>query len=207
MSKNPQIHLLRHAQATHNTFPRNENIHDPPLTPLGISESQKIISTFLRHDNVGVILTSPLRRAIQTSLEGFHHILKSASDSADLRICKNLQPGRNLPCDTGSAASILSAEFPGLDFGCLEEGWAERGILGTDEEQAEKAKAVLIDLKGLLEELEMKGGRRDVVLVTHGINYEFLDPEGEGRGWGRAGWKSYTLEEGRGGELRLVRVE
>lgn len=206
MSYKPQIHLLRHAQATHNTFPRNQNIHDPPLTALGLEESAKIIDTFPWHSNVGLILTSPLRRAIQTALGGYSHII-DAPNGAELRIYKNLQPGRDLPCDTGSPSSTLISEFPDLDFSSLEDGWAERGILKTDEEQAEKAQEVLRDLKGLLEGLEKKGEKRDVVLVTHGINYEYLDPEAEGRDWGRAGWKSYSLEGGEEGGLKLVLVQ
>jgi broad specificity phosphatase PhoE len=210
----PLIHLVRHAEATHNTFPRNQNIHDPPLTALGQQESEKIIDTFPRHDRIGLILTSPLRRAIQTSLAGFSHIIDRNSskpktvegieNGAQFRIYPLLQPGRPLPCDTGSEASNLKAEFEGADFRILEDGWAERGILLTDEEQNEKARLALKDLAKLLRGLE--GGKRtDVVMVTHGINYECLDPEGA-NDWVRAGWKSYTLDGNEEDGYRLVLV-
>jgi hypothetical protein len=210
----PQIHLVRHAEATHNTFPRNQNIHDPPLTALGQQESARIGDMFPHHDRVGLILTSPLRRAIQTSLFAFSHIMDRNSSKpkniegiakgAQFRIYPLLQPGRPLPCDTGSEASILKAEFEGVDFGMLEDGWAERGILLTDEEQNEKARLALKDLAKFLREL--KGSERtDVVMVTHGINYECLDPEGANN-WVRAGWKSYTLDGNEEDGYRLALV-
>lgn len=86
----------------------------------------------------------------------------------------------------------------------LEDGWQEKGTLLTDEEQDEKAILMRRELARLLKSLE-GGERTDIVLVTHGINYECLDPEGA-NDWMRAGWKSYTLDGNEEEGYRLVLV-
>lgn len=129
------IYLVRHAESEHN-ISKDFSHHDPPLTALGQTQAAKLTTTFPHPERIGAILSSPLRRAIQTSLAGFSHILDKryyepstnlgVENGLLLTLDAGLQERSDLPCDTGSANGVLASEFFDLNVGGLEEGWMMR---------------------------------------------------------------------------------
>ncbi|KZT54588.1 phosphoglycerate mutase-like protein [Calocera cornea HHB12733] len=119
------VYIYRHAQAEHNAT-SDWSIPDPPLTALGRTQARDIPPTFM--DNFPEALTptpllvsSALRRTIETSLLGFPSLPKPV-------FMAELQEINDLPCDTGSSASRLAELFPQLDFTGLPEDWnSKRG--------------------------------------------------------------------------------
>jgi broad specificity phosphatase PhoE len=203
-----KIHVVRHAESAHNVS-KDFSILDPGLTPLGRQQAEAVESTFPYPDTVGLIITSPLRRTIQTTLLAFPNMLdkryydegsgKGIENGAELVLDPDLQERSALPCDTGSDRRILETTFPTLDFSTLGLGWpTKEGSYGPDDDAVtERAKKV----RGHVREkaLVLKGNKkRDIVIVTHGVFMKFLvgDPEID---LPKAGWKSFTIGGGEEG--------
>ncbi|KAK9343612.1 hypothetical protein V1522DRAFT_460151 [Lipomyces starkeyi] len=169
-----RVHLVRHSEAVHNTD------HD------------------FSHV-VGLIVTSPLRRTIQTTLLAFANVLderyfdkgsgKGIPGGAELVLDPDLQERSALPCDTGSDPRVLEATFPSLDFSGL-------GLYSPDavEDRVRKVRQYLADK---IEALKDRN-RREIVVFLSG------DPEID---LPKAGWRSYSIEQGEEGSVVLVSVE
>lgn len=67
-----EVHLVRHAESTHNVSKDMSQL-DPGLISLGFEQAIPLTQTFPHAPQIGVILTSPLRRTIQTTLAAFPH--------------------------------------------------------------------------------------------------------------------------------------
>src|SRR4051794_32515130 len=107
----PKIYLIRHAESAHNVS-KDFDHRDPPLTSLGISQASQLVTTFPNPSSIAVILTSPLTRAIQTTLAAFPHVLdqryfdkdvsrpqNGVEKGAELIVDADLQERSALPCD------------------------------------------------------------------------------------------------------------
>ena len=75
--KRKTIHFFRHAEATHNVPFMDENFsaeRDTPLTPRGIWQAKNILTTSCAANfkNPTLIISSPSRRTLQTTLYAFH---------------------------------------------------------------------------------------------------------------------------------------
>jgi broad specificity phosphatase PhoE len=118
----------------------------------------------------------------------------------------DLQERSALPCDTGSDRGVLEGAFPGLDFSILPEGWtSKKGFYAADDEAVEeRAEKVRGELRKQLEALK-RGERKDIVVVTHGVFMKFLSGDKE-IDLPKAGWKSFTIDEGKEGGAVLVPV-
>jgi broad specificity phosphatase PhoE len=198
-----QIHLVRHAEAVHNAT-KDKNIVDPPLTEYGVQQSLLLRQTFPHHDKVGVVLTSPLRRGIQTALGGFGHL---AEQGIPLTIYPDIQPRNSKNSDYGTDREVLETEFPALDFSVLNNVWPKRDGIYADEEPAiqESGKRIRKHLAELIQQSEGKE-KRDIVLVTHGIVGHFLTGK-RGIPWDRAGWLSFTVKKDDQGLYHLEPTE
>src|SRR5271170_3356416 len=110
------IHLFRHAEAVHNAE-RDESIRDPPLTEKGKKQAQEILETYKFLNQPTLILTSPLRRAIQTVLHAFHPSFKDnatklfPTSAPRIIALPHLQEVSQEPCDTGSSLASLKSEY------------------------------------------------------------------------------------------------
>jgi broad specificity phosphatase PhoE len=195
------IHLVRHGESEHNVT-KDRNQRDPSLTKRGYEQASQLNKSFPRQDQVALVLTSPLRRAIQTAVTGFGTILDKSSPrpegssgiekGARLEMYPDIQPGDDLPSETGSDREILEKEFPGLDFSPLYPSWPSKRDKSDKSAGKETGKRVRRHLATLSKDLEGKE-RCDIVLVTHGFVKEILS--GRDRSdWPRAGWKSYVLK-------------
>jgi broad specificity phosphatase PhoE len=102
---------------------------------------------------VAFIVSSPIRRTLQTSLLGFN--FKPLPHPG-------FQENSAKPCDTGSAISLLLEEFPELDFGLVVDGWSSKeGEWSPDETSLAKRAA---KMRTWLKERE----EEDIIVVTHG---------------------------------------
>lgn len=188
------------------------------MTALGFEQAAKLGSLIPRAEHVGIIITSPLRRAIQTALTAFPSVLdksyfeptseQGVENGARLVIDPLLQERSALACDTGSERAILEKAFPRLDFEGLGRGWpSKEGIFSADDDVVhERARRVRMGLVERIEQLN-NADKRDVVVVTHGVFMKFLTEEPE-IDLPKAGWKSYTVrkDEEQGGKLVPVVV-
>ncbi|KAE9374105.1 phosphoglycerate mutase-like protein [Stipitochalara longipes BDJ] len=210
-----RVHLVRHAEAVHNVE-KDFSRRDPELTPLGNKQAVALATTFPYSNDIGIVISSPLRRTIQTTLLAFPHVLdqryyergsgKGVEGGAELIFDPDLQERSALPCDTGSDRTVLEQEFPRLEFASLEEGWTSKeGVYGAGDEavekRAERARKGLRDRGKLL----VGNERRDVVVVTHGVFMKFLSGDGQ-IDLPKAGWKSFSIEEDEKGDVVLLPI-
>lgn len=150
-----------------------------------------------------MILSSPLRRAIQTTLAGFSHVLDKryydgpsgfgVENGVELTLDPDLQERSALPCDTGSERHALEEEFLSLGLENLSESWqVKSGQYAADDDSVTlRAGRMRKKLEQL--SLALRGNeRRDIVVVTHGVFMKFLSGEGA-IDLPKAGWRSYTI--------------
>jgi broad specificity phosphatase PhoE len=196
------IYLVRHAESEHN-ISKDFSQHDPPLTTLGHAQAANLVSTFPNPERIAVVITSPLRRAIQTSLAGFSHVLDKryfdqiSGSGIEHGVTLTLEPGLQersaMPCDSGSHRSVLEKEFLNLDLEQLDEHWQSKsGQYAADDDSVTiRARTMRENLKRMAMALRDKK-RRDIVVVTHGVFMKYLSVEDIDLP--KAGWKSYTFE-------------
>jgi len=120
------IHLIRHGQALHNVS-ENWSIPDPILTDLGNFQASNLRNTF-HNISVNLIVTSPLRRTIQTAIEIFKdsnlciYCLESCRERFGL-----------VTCDKRSLTSSLKRDFGELvNFQWIE---TEEDVLWRNERE------------------------------------------------------------------------
>ena len=116
------IHCIRHGQGIHNISPANHHLQDPPLTLLGEQQCHEVAATFPSHDQIELVITSPLLRTIHTALLSFAPALKRGVQVLALPL---LQEASTLPCDTGRDLDIIKKELKDsvVDFSLVQEGW------------------------------------------------------------------------------------
>jgi broad specificity phosphatase PhoE len=206
-----RVYLVRHAESIHNVS-KDFNHPDPALTDLGVTQSRSLAQKFPLPESIGLILTSPLQRTIESALLGFSTILNKRyyEDSSlgieggvELILNSDLQESSSLPCDTGSSTTTLRTLFPTLDFNGLKDGWQIKdGFYSSDEIMVkERARVVRLDLARRLSELRGK----DLVVVTHGNFMKHLSGDQE-IDLPKAGWKTFVVKEVEG-EISLLPVE
>lgn len=198
-----KIIIVRHAESVHNVTKDFSQL-DPPLTSLGVEQASSISKNLLSAGNIATIISSPLRRALQTTLAGFSTVLdkqyfdKSSGQGIDggarLSLDPDLQERSDLPCDAGSSASELAKAFPGLSFGDLGEEWLMKSgrYAPNDDAVRERAERVRKSLFETAKRLENKE-QKDIVVVTHGVFMKFLTGDQE-IDLPKAGWRVYTIE-------------
>src|SRR5271155_977938 len=105
----------------------NYDIPDPLLTALGETQSRSIPHKypFLFEAPLPLLVSSPFRWTLQTTLIGFHR-----NPLPHL----GFQENSSKPCDTGSPPSVVQEEFPKLNFELVVDGWdSKTGEWGADE--------------------------------------------------------------------------
>ncbi|CAM1507477.1 Fc.00g071180.m01.CDS01 [Cosmosporella sp. VM-42] len=214
----PTIYLIRHAESVHNVS-KDFSHRDPPLTELGVVQASALGESFPSLASVTIVMTSPLTRALETTLAAFSHVLDKQfvgddgiNAGAHLVLDPDLQERSDLPCDTGSDRATLEEKFPKLDFGALKGKWHTKdGAFAADDAAVKaRAKAVRERLRDLVEKLEQDGstaqGKGNVAVVTHGVFMKFL-AEDETIDLPKAGWKAYTVGKREGDEVALLPVQ
>ena len=141
---------------------------DPSLTPFGESQCRTLSSRFPYHSTVTLLVTSPIRRTIYTTLLAFEPELARGVKCIAL---PEVQETSDLPCDTGSDISVLRKEFEGkpVDLSLVMEGWDNKKgkwLPTTEaiEARCQEARRWMRDRKN----------DRDIVVVTHGGLLHYL---------------------------------
>lgn len=219
-----RIHIARHAEGLHNLHLERDPSHpepavaiaDAPLSQRGFDAAHQLGLDFVaaESDRVGVILSSPLRRTIQTSLTAFHRILdlsyyapetgRGVQGGVKLFLDADLQEISALPCNTGSTMQRLISQFPTLrqQIAALPVPWPDKtGIFAPiDSALEERRQRILVKLEQAVEALT-RPDRQDVLIVTHDGIISLLAPRTKvdlGK------WTTLSLVKQLGGELRLV---
>jgi len=98
---------------------------DTCLTPLGETQCHQLLKEFPPEPPVDLLVSSPLKRTIQTTLLGFK---KQVESGVKVELLAELQEATDLPCDTGSSRDVLEKEelFKRLDFSGLPDDWTSK---------------------------------------------------------------------------------
>ncbi|OAQ67741.1 phosphoglycerate mutase family protein [Pochonia chlamydosporia 170] len=198
----PFIYLVRHAEAEHN-ISKQFSQRDPPLTQVGIEQASSLETTFPEPRSIAIVLTSPLKRALQTTLAGFSHVIALDRDDTDNGI-RNARPN-------GSKRALLEEAFPSVDFSMLDKDWfLKTGIYAADEESvALRAKAFREKLWGLADSVQreqpMSSSHSAIVVVTHGVFMKYLTLD-KNIDLPKAGWQTFRLVKITNGEVILSPV-
>jgi broad specificity phosphatase PhoE len=135
----PTLYLIRHGQAEHNVNPSNVSRRDTILTATGQLQAADLRAALPASSRlqIGAIVASPLRRALQTALIGFEDLLipnstkvianrvsvnssvldATQTQSKPLRLVAlpEAQETSDLPCDMGLPVADLVAEFDAIN--------------------------------------------------------------------------------------------
>lgn len=160
---------------------------DDAMTPLGIRQSQTLPTRIPDlQEKVDLIVTSPLKRALYTTLFGWKPAIKRLG-IGNVVVLPEAQECCDFPCDTGSPREVLEsdADFQGLDFSRVTADWnSKQGFYAPDSTSlANRAKFVR---KFLRERPE-----KDIVLVCHGDFLRQLTADAEGPS--RSFWKNVEM--------------
>ncbi|KAK4096243.1 phosphoglycerate mutase-like protein [Parathielavia hyrcaniae] len=188
----PTLVLIRHAQAIHNMYTAQLREHLKSRLPAD--------------RKVQRIVVSPMRRAIQTCPIALDWLIDSGVPVVpDAR----WQEIYTKPCDTGTPAPQLAAEFPQIDFSYLDPVYPDKtspaGARYAYEKGAilARGKAVLRDLCNYERNEEEDG--LVVVVVSHS---GFLRSAVAGRWFGNADYRGpYEEVPSEGGKERVTLVE
>lgn len=167
------VHCIRHGQSTFNAafaLNRVDPLHwDAPLTELGQQQAREAAAQ-LRDIPFELIVTSPLTRAIQTTLGLF-----GDHPSADrIRVESLHREHLASSCDVGRAPALLLQDFPQLAFDHLEDVWWHR------EGEPDERGFVIEPDETLLERVEHFRGwlaarpERLIAVVGHGTFFYHL---------------------------------
>tara|TARA_R110002060_G_scaffold58226_2_gene68294 strand:- start:962 stop:1405 length:444 start_codon:yes stop_codon:yes gene_type:complete len=115
------------------------SIRDATLTPHGKEQCKALQAAFPFHNDVDIVMASPLRRTIQTAIESFTPAL--LRPGVQLLLLPQAQEISNKPCDTGFEKEELEAEIKKIlgeeaseggfdpkriDYSVLEPGWSKK---------------------------------------------------------------------------------
>jgi broad specificity phosphatase PhoE len=173
------IHLIRHAEALHNVAD-DWALPDPPLTDRGFAQARGMPREYAQlmvrprlgkvyprwtplQDSCDLIVASPLRRTLQTTLFGLEPCIRRG---VPVILLGELQECGANPCDTGSSLDVLRSEFgqhQAFSFHTVDEGWtSKRGKWSpSDAALAKRARWVRRWLKARPE--------ANIAVVTHGV--------------------------------------
>jgi len=135
MAPTSRIYLTRHAEAEHNAT-GDSSIADALLTPLGEKQAQRLgLVTPELQSTVELIISSPLRRTLQTTEAGYKDAIERLNGHANVLCLPQLQECNDVPCDTGSHRSVLEAQeaFAKFNLEHLTPDWtSKQGFYAAD---------------------------------------------------------------------------
>ena len=157
----PIVTCVRHAQGVNNLSLANHSILDPGLTSFGEKQCRKLAQSFPEHESVELLVCSPLRRTIYTTLIGFEQDIERCGNVIAL---PEAQEVASKPCATGSDVSVLEKEFANkpVDLSRVKEGWNSK--TGRWAPTAEALQKRARDVRQWLKNRPEK----HIILVTHG---------------------------------------
>nr|AWW17223.1 hypothetical protein [Hormonema carpetanum] len=186
----PTIFVIRHAQGEHNVK-RRHHLRDPHLTELGREQCRQLRSTFPHHDEISIVMASPLLRTIQTASFCLGPALKKPE--VPFLLIPTAQEIANQPCDIGYPPEELKPmvremlskedlEFDAekIDFSLVEEGWNSKFVdiffiaqQGIYEASYPAVEARAASLRAWLYQRPEK----NIVLVSHGAFLHYFSED------------------------------
>ncbi|GAB7354451.1 hypothetical protein MBLNU459_g4937t1 [Dothideomycetes sp. NU459] len=177
----PTIFVVRHAQGYHN-IKRRHHLRDPHITGLGHEQCIQLRNSFPHHDEIDIIMASPLMRTIETASLVFEKALDRRN--VPFMLVPMAQEIANQPCDIGFAPDELktlvretlakenvSFDVAKIDFSLVEEGWnSKKGIYEASLLQVEKRAA---SLRAWL----WRRPEKNIVLVSHGAFLHYFSED------------------------------
>ncbi|KAF2434988.1 PGAM-domain-containing protein [Tothia fuscella] len=121
----PTLILIRHAEAYHN-LTKNWELPDPALSPLGEKQCIDLREQLKREPltkEIEVIVSSPFRRTLQTTVIGLSDVI---GRGVGVEVDGSWQENAVKPCDTGSEPSVISKDFPSIDFSPLKPPYPQK---------------------------------------------------------------------------------
>ena len=153
---------------------------DPSLTAFGEEQCRNLAQIFPYHQSVELLVASPLRRTLYTTLLGFKPEIERGMTVIAL---PEIQETADVPCDTGSDIDVLRKEMEDkpVDLSRVMEGWnSKQGrwapITGPLEKRAREARQWL-----------KARPEKEIVVVTHGGLLHYLTED----------WVDYNAVMGR----------
>ncbi|KAG9123259.1 hypothetical protein FRC07_015177 [Ceratobasidium sp. 392] len=141
-----KVYLIRHGQAECN-IANDFTIPDAVLTELGRSQCAEFSKTPLAttiQDLAELILTSPQRRALSTTLSALPKAVEQLLPNDRVLLVPQLQEINDLACDRGSERTVLEStpeyttdikHLGKLDFSPLTDDWNKKqGVYAADPE-------------------------------------------------------------------------
>ena len=102
------------------------SIRDPPLTPQGLVQCEDLqnrLKKLALINDVGLIVTSPMRRALQTTQQGLDWLLQRGIPT---HVSPDFTETSTAQSDVGSTIDVLSAEFPQFKFNDVYAEWPDK---------------------------------------------------------------------------------
>ncbi|KAI9887703.1 MAG: hypothetical protein M1823_000452 [Watsoniomyces obsoletus] len=175
-------------------------MRDPLLTSKGENQSRKLQNTFPYHADTDLLVSSPIRRALYTTLLGFEEETKRG---VKVLAFPDIQETSDLPCDTPLDLEDLRKEFDEdgkVDFSLItDESNVKTGRYGPTIEAIEaRAKAARQWFK--------KRPEKTIVVVTHGGFLHYFTEDWAdsnkfpGTGWANTEFRSYRFEDAAPGQ-------
>ncbi|KAJ2905519.1 phosphoglycerate mutase-like protein [Zalerion maritima] len=161
----PALVLIRHAQALHNVN-KEYDIPDPVLSELGekqcIDLREKLKTVLPTVGKVDLIMSSPMRRTLQTAKLGLNWLIESG-----LKIEANAdwQENSAKPCDTGTNVSELAKDFPNVNFDNVDPVYPDK-TSPAGARYAHSKKAITTRAQLALEHLYSRP-EKVIVVVSH----------------------------------------
>ncbi|KAJ9654226.1 hypothetical protein H2198_006686 [Neophaeococcomyces mojaviensis] len=160
-------------------------VHDAVLTEKGKSQAAALRDQFPYSDRIDLVISSPLRRAIQTASIALGPTI--ARPEVNYLLVPMGQEVNDFKCDIGHSPSELKAQIPELldaenvgfdlgkiDFSLVKDGWnSKTGIYASDKETV-KARAAA--LRSWL----YQRSESNILFVTHGAFLHFLTEDWTG---------------------------
>jgi broad specificity phosphatase PhoE len=209
------VYLIRHAESEANAT-GDLTLRDPILTEKGRSQASNLAAIFPDPHQLAVILTSPLSRAIETTLGAFSRILDKrdigdtgVEDGARLLVEAKLQERSTYPADTGSEKNTLQDRFPHLNLSCLDKEWYVKEGLNAPDDQSVKQRAQLVRDRLLAiteQQLQITGQesvQRNIGIISHSSFMQFLADDFQLQ-LPQTGWKAFTIGRGKDGLAALT---
>lgn len=173
------------------------------LTPLGEEQCAALREAFPNHDKVSLLIASPLRRTIYTTLLSFGPSLANGHCQPGVLALPEMQETSSFPCDTGSDVAELHQEMREkslpLNLSLLNDDWnntTNEKWTPSAEALNRRAREARIYIRDQVLELQ-KNGERDpqVVVVTHGgfLHYFTEDWEDSSTYKGESSFSSFFL--------------
>ncbi|XXG97648.1 hypothetical protein Hte_003955 [Hypoxylon texense] len=217
----PTIDIVRHAEAYHNLF--GAQIRDPGITPIGGEQGCASLRKKYRPfaDDVVFIISSPMRRCIETALRGIAPLLDEGQGIVSL--LPDLQEVNANPSGTGSPLSKLVEQYgENLEKETVPEDWYAKGPDTKNAPDPDKVEVRAWRARHSIRRatrIAARQGHADarVVVVTHGEFAHWLTQDFAGvtneraSAWWPAEFRSYRFadlwHEGEDDDAALVEVD